>query len=793
MSGRRLLLFVFLALSILGAFRLRIDVDVLNLLPSGSRVAKGLGVYQEKFLQAGELILVLRSDDPDATLAAATSIVHQARIHTNLVERAFWQPPANESIVEAAKFVAYLWLNSPTNMVGELQRSLQEDHIPAILEASRERIATSFNPSDLFLLPRDPLNLSSISSSAGDAADTPDRFFASDDGLTRLVYLYSAVPLNNYAECHAWIGEIRRLVADSLSPGSQINVLLTGRPAFVDEISSGMRSDLSTAVPGTLLLIGFLFYLLHREWIALLLLLATLFGIMIWAALAGSAIIGPLNVISLGFASILLGLAEDFGIVLHQEAKNHPGLDAAGIRRIAGPGIFWSAVTTASAFALLNLSALPGLRNLGTLVALGIVIGAWCMLYIFLPLLLRFRRTDTQQQTPPSAVRVPRSRLPLVITVVVLLSGILQFITRPPSFDPSTEALRPRKSEAGDALRIVQETIGTSGDPFWLIVEGESPQAVGQRLNALDRHLASNSPVLGVRNYTLPMAVWPDVSAQVENLPRLRAIAQDRAQINAAVLNNGFASEALEFSDAVFAEWQAFVATNANWPRGRIAEWVLPKFVARTETNFLALGLVTPGENFRPDQIVPQEIGTNVILSGWSLLGREVFEQVTSETPLITSLVGITILCALWFTFRNVGSVLLSLSVLAFSAITLVALMGLLGWRWNLINFTALPLLLGMGIDYSIHIQTALERFKGDPSKTFHSVGRALLLAGSTTIIGFAFLGMSSNAGMASLGRVCALGLTVLLLTSVFLLPAWTPRRGADFSPGEKKNQSPAD
>jgi predicted RND superfamily exporter protein len=56
---------------------------------------------------------------------------------------------------------------------------------------------------------------------------------------------------------------------------------------------------------------------------------------------------------------------------------------------------------------------------------------------------------------------------------------------------------------------------------------------------------------------------------------------------------------------------------------------------------------------------------------------------------------------------------------------------------------------------------------------TFHSVGRALLLAGSTTIIGFAFLGLSSNSGMASLGRVCALGLTILLLTSVFLLPGW--------------------
>ena len=59
-----------------------------------------------------------------------------------------------------------------------------------------------------------------------------------------------------------------------------------------------------------------------------------------------------------------------------------------------------------------------------------------------------------------------------------------------------------------------------------------------------------------------------------------------------------------------------------------------------------------------------------------------------------------------------------------------------LGWRWNLINLVALPLLLAMGVDYSIHMQTALERFEGDARGAFQTVGRALLLAGSTTIIG---------------------------------------------------------
>jgi uncharacterized protein len=783
MSAKRVVFIILAGLALIGLFRLRIDVDVLNLLPSGSPVAKGLAVYQEKFLQAGELIIVVRSPSAETTLAAATSVVQQVRVRSNLVARAFWQPPANESLDDAARFVSYLWLNSSISGVAELQRNLRGENLASLLQGSRERIATSFNPSDLFLLPRDPLNLSAVSSAAGDTLETPDRFFSSADGLTRLVYVYSAVPLNNYQQCHDWVREMRRLISLSLPGLAGVDVLLTGRPVFVDEISSGMRGDMSTAVPGTLLMIGLLFYLLHREWISLLLLLAALFGIMIWAALAGSALIGSLNVVSVGFASILLGLAEDFGIVLHQETKNHPELDAAGIRRVAGPGIFWSAVTTASAFALLNLSALPGLRNLGTLVALGIVIGAWAMLYLFLPLLLRFRRgvpspAPKKAEASP-AVRNRRSRLVVMLTAALLLISTALLFIRPPSLDSSPNALRPRKSEANTALRIVQDTIGASGDPFWLLISGDSTATVRGRLETLNAHFQEKAPSLRIQNYTLPLSIWPDVASQGLNLPVLRAVAQDRERIGSAVLSNGFAPEALEFAFTVFDEWQTFSTNGMNWPRGRIAEWVLPKFVARTESNVIALGLITPAEDFRASEIVPSELKGDVLLSGWSLLGQEVLEQVQRETPLITSLVGLTILCALWLTFRRVQPVLLSLAVLAFSALLLMAMMGILGWRWNLINLTALPLLLGMGIDYSIHMQTALDRFGGSAVRTFQSVGRALLLAGSTTIIGFAFLGLSSNDGMASLGRVCALGLTILLLTSVFLLPGWTNKARA--------------
>ncbi len=131
------------------------------------------------------------------------------------------------------------------------------------------------------------------------------------------------------------------------------------------------------------------------------------------------------------------------------------------------------------------------------------------------------------------------------------------------------------------------------------------------------------------------------------------------------------------------------------------------------------------------------------------------------------------ILLSLWLAFRRFTEILLSLGVLALSGFCLLAVMKILGWQWNLLNLMALPLILGTGVDYSIFMQLALRRLGGDLRLAHRSVGRALLLCGGTAIAGFGSLGLSSNAGMSSLGRVCAVGIAGNMLFSIFLLPVW--------------------
>jgi lauroyl/myristoyl acyltransferase len=139
---------------------------------------------------------------------------------------------------------------------------------------------------------------------------------------------------------------------------------------------------------------------------------------------------------------------------------------------------------------------------------------------------------------------------------------------------------------------------------------------------------------------------------------------------------------------------------------------------------------------------------------------------------LVTPMV-VLVLLSLWFAFRRATEILLGGAVLCLSGLCLLAIMALAGWTWNLMNMMAMPLMLGTGVDYTIFIQLALRRHGGNLALVRHSVGRALMLCGATAVTGFGSLGLSSNPGMASLGRVCAVGIGANVLFSVFLLPAW--------------------
>lgn len=140
------------------------------------------------------------------------------------------------------------------------------------------------------------------------------------------------------------------------------------------------------------------------------------------------------------------------------------------------------------------------------------------------------------------------------------------------------------------------------------------------------------------------------------------------------------------------------------------------------------------------------------------------------------ALLAVTVMLLLYF--RSLQWVLLALTPLATGVYVMLFVMGCYRIPFNPANFMGLPLLLGIGLDFAIHI---LHRSKEEGQATIfgNSTGPATAISALTTICGFGTLAFGGHKGVASLGFILATGVTGILLSSLLLLPAilnvWSP------------------
>ncbi|MGA2656861.1 MAG: MMPL family transporter [Verrucomicrobiota bacterium] len=805
----------------LGLCRLRFDVDILNLLPPDEPTVQGLKLYQKHFTNARELVITLRAPEAEQAERLASALADRLRQETNLVAGVSWQPPWMEDPAQMAELLGCLWLNQPPEAFGSLTNRLEAGQLKAVLARTKEELRTSVSPLDLARRAFDPfdlLDMPALTNLSGLSTGPGQQMFASSEGNFRLLFAQSAIDLGSYRACESWLKSIRRVVEgwrakDSKEQWAGVVVHYTGRPVFVVEIARSMQHDMSGSVVGTSAIIALLFWLTHRRWLPMLWLL-TLLALILAATLGlGGLVLGTISVVSMGFAAVLLGLAVDYAVVHYQEALAHPQLSVPEIRRAIAPSILWAAITTMSAFLVLNLGGLPGLAQLGTLVAIGVGLAALVMVMIYLPPLFPERRKPPADETPPAwfsyflPPKAPDGRIglqaasesirdeskgprlkagwkpgiPLMLTIFTLLAACAILSVRRPGLDRTGNALRPQRGEAESALDEIKREMGLPPDPLWLIISGRDEPKVYQRLTLAEGLLDGAVSHRLIGGYLLPTALWPRAELQAANRGTAAVLGRQGAVLREAAFREGFRSNALVLTEELVRTWaRAGAGAGVLWPTNAASQWLLKRFVARPPGQLLVMGLVYPSTN-QVDALALAGLSSRLsqnqaFLSGWELLGSTTLKRVQARLWQVVAPMVVLVLASLWLAFRRPTEVLLGLSVLLLSGLCLLAAMAVAGWSWNLLNLMALPLMLGTGVDYTIFIQLALRRHGGDLGLVRRSIGRALLLCGGTAMAGFGSLGCSSNPGMASLGKVCALGIGANMLFSVFLLPAWWAR-----------------
>ncbi|MBN9689109.1 MAG: MMPL family transporter [Verrucomicrobia bacterium] len=762
----------------LGLVRLRFDADILNLLPELPAV-RGLKEHQRYFPNAGELWLTVRATNSAAASQAAEAVATTLNRRPDLVRRVRWQPPWKENPQDAADNLAWLWLQQPPEAVRTWLAARQPDTIAAELTRVQESLATELNPEELLRTSYDPLGLSRLPSGSGlnSSLTAGTGTFQNEAGTFRVLWVEPTNPRMNYREASAWLADVQSVSRQGLTAGSVPATLgYTGRPVFIAEISSGMERDLRNSVATTVVLIGVLFWWAHRSWKPLGWLLVSLGLILVVTLALGGLALGTLNVVSVGFAAVLLGLAVDYGLVSYQEAVAMPGATPAEVRKHVARGIWYSAITTAGTFLMLGGAGLPGLAQLGQLTALGLLVGAVVMLYFFLPRVCPVTSPLAPLAPPDSSQAANMSSLRPTVAVLGLILLVALWGGLPP-MTTSDDPLRPRNSSAYAALDEARAELGRTREPWRLLFRGSNSTEVAEQLTAASLRLAEVQSRGTIESFDLPLGFWPRPDWAGTNRTLLRPWLNQQSRWEAEVLQAGFTGPALDLARGVWKAWPAWFATDVpDWPTNETARWLTGQFAARTDSgDVLALGAVWPGTNALPSTET-WGLPDSVKISSWDTLAARLAGHVQQRVLWVTTLIIAALVFFLWMAFRNWREVALGLAALAVSIALLLAVMTLTGRTWNLLSLVALPLLLGSSVDSTIHLQLALRRHRGNRAAVWRTTGRALLLCAGANIAGFGSLAWSSNLGLASLDLVCATGVACVLVVCVGLLPAWWQR-----------------
>lgn len=767
-----------------GLLRLRFDTDILSMLPPELPEVKGLKAFHEAFSRDDELILLIEGGEADegGMGLAAESLAKHLKAD-KVAQQARWKPRWNDDPEAVAELLSYLWLNGDPATTQAQAARLAAGASEATLQKARQKVATAMEGMDMVMLAHDPfgfLNHPAVAqlTTSGQGGEA----FESPDGRSHLLFIDSPAPLTGYRGAEAWLESVRASIrAWQASDGDGLKVRITGEPAFSAEIGTAMERDLSGSISITLGLIGILFWWMQRRLSLLLGLVGVL--VIVFSVALGIAgwLYGSLSIIALSSIEILIGLAVDYGLVICQEAKlaRHDRLE---LRHAAGPPVICGALTTAVVFLALNLGGLPGMAQLGTIVAVGLLAAAAFMLMLYLPYVTKFgvNRQPAEDSGKILPGRIMSWRITAALAVV---SMAVLAINGMPGAEFDSKIMRPRQSEAMDAFERVQKAFPTWSDrSIGVVIEADDDAEMLDRIAEARRRIAKAQDDGMLETGNLPDGWWPASERQTANRPTLSALAVDRDRLLREADAAGFTEEALALGRAVLESMEKQVSETALvFPKSEAAREVMRLFLTRdAEGGGTILGKIEPAAGIDPAdrdyQMFKEMAGDGIWLSAWVLFKPAVSELVRHDltrmlVPMFALLVGMMIVI-----FRRAGDVGRALLAMAVSTLLLLAIMSLTGLKWNFINLMATPLLLGTGIDYAIHVTLSLRRTGGDFKELWNGTGKALLFCGASNVIGFGSLIFSSSDALVSLGVVAVIGILLSMATSIFLLPGWRTR-----------------
>ena len=652
-------------------------------------------------------------------------------------------------------------------------------------------------------------------------------------GLTELAGPYRFVivqPRQNFGALEPGgdaTAAMRAAIADlEFVKSGDAHVRITGQVALADEEFATVAQGAMEGLIASVVLITLWLFLAVRTWRLILPILATLgLGLMLTVLFATLAV-GTLNLVSVGFGVMFVGIAVDFAIqfsVRYRQYRHEAGDADAGMRLTgarSGTQILCAALATSAGFLAFVPTDFSGVAELGLIAGAGMLIAFLCTI-TFLPAAITLCRPRDEAAEAGLAWLAPldpwiaRNCQWLIAgffamaAVALAVSPRLTFDSDPlHTKNPSTEAMRtlrdlmdspmsnpytidailPDIGAARAAAARVREVPGVedvlSLDSFVPKDQDRKLPVIADARSLLQPTLGAAPPVAPITADQVRLAARVALS-QIE--PALKKLPPDHPLADVARDLRSLASASDGVAMAANQSLTRFLPDQLNHLRLALSA---AKVTAKDIPPDIARDWLLPDGRARIQILPKQDVrgaAMNAFTAGVTALvpeagGSAVTIAATSETIVgafraaaIGALLAILVILAV--TLRRALDVVLVMAPLVLSALLTLYVAVLCALPLNFANIIALPLLLGVGVSFNVYF--VMNWRAGVTAPLGSPTARAILFSALTTGTAFGSLALSGHPGTASMGVLLLISLGCTLVASLIFVPATLAALGA--------------
>jgi hopanoid biosynthesis associated RND transporter like protein HpnN len=611
----------------------------------------------------------------------------------------------------------------------------------------------------------------------------------------------------------------KEAVTLGLTPDHGVTVRLTGPVAMADEefatVADGALWNVLLTAAAVLLI---LWFALRSARVIFAVMLSLFAGLVITAAL-GLAMVGALNLISVAFAVLFVGIGVDFGIqfAVRYRAERHRNNDlnmalGSAAKLIAKPLALAAAATAAGFYAFLPTAYL-GVSELGLIAGTGMIVAFFTSITM-VPALLTLLRAPAEPEAIGYRSLVPvdrfmaKYRIPILIgTLIVVVAG-LPLLTKL-KFDFNPLNLRSAKVESvatllelmkdaetspnainivapslGDAAPLAKTLNGLPEASDVVTLQSFVPESQEEKLAIIADTASLLSPTLDVAEIAASPSdeeirqalddaaeayrdMEGDDAEKAEALKMAQALQAlaDATPERRAEVENALLSGLRLRLEQIRASLKAEAVSLDGLPPELKQDWIAKDGKARIEVRPNG----DPNDNANMERFADAVLKVAPDATGTPILIQESAKTIVDAFLQAAALALISITLILAFVLRRASDVLVTLVPLLLAAVVTLELTVLFGLPLNFANIIALPLLLGVGVAFKIYYVLAWR--EGETSLLASPLTRAVLFSAATTATAFASLWLSNHPGTSSMGKLLSLALVTTLVAAVLFQP----------------------